>query len=63
MRKALCAWVAVLAWVAAYDVWAMRHKSSTLSSAFRYGSRHKHGRFVIIPAWVLLTTHLFIGTP
>lgn len=48
-------WLAVLTTVALVEVFDKR----TLSDVFLEMSKHPTGRYVVIPAWTVLTAHLF----
>lgn len=63
MRKAAYGWLGIVAWVTAYDVWAMKTKNITLSQGFWNSVHHRHYRWVVIPVWAALTWHLFTGHP
>ena len=53
------AWAALVAGVAAYDVYAIMRRKSTMSTAFYEITRDVRGRLVLIIIWAVLTGHLF----
>lgn len=55
VKAATKGWIGITAVVIAADTL----DEHTMSEAFREISRHRYGRFAIVPAWALLTLHLF----
>jgi hypothetical protein len=57
------AWIGLLAYVVAYDAYALLTGKETLSSAYYRALAHPRRRWPTIATWVLLTSHLFRLTP
>lgn len=57
------AWGGIVVYVILYDLFALRTKKSTLSSAFYSFSSSKVGRPSLILFWFYLTSHLFRWIP
>jgi len=55
------AWLAILAWAVAYDVWAIRTCRETLSQSFARALDAPTRRRVTAVVWVGLVVHLFTG--
>lgn len=52
-------WLGIAGFVLAYDTWAMAKDSQTLSTAFKINLGHPKWRWVVLPAWLLTSLHLF----
>lgn len=63
MMAPLFGWLALTALVVTYDVWAIRTHHDTMSKGFWRGVHSPTLRWVVVPAWALLTIHLFTGLP
>lgn len=57
------AWIGLIAYIAAYDIIAMKTKNPTLSAAFYKFSQSKIGQPTLITFWFYLTAHLFRWIP
>ena len=53
------AWLGLVGYVLAYDLYAIRSGRQTLSAAFYEALRHPQRRWLVIAAWAYLTGHLF----
>lgn len=52
-------WIGLVAYVLAYDLYAIRYGKQTLSSAFYEALKHPQRRWLVIISWAYLTRHLF----
>lgn len=57
------AWIGLVIYIAAYDLWATRTGRDTLSMAFYNSIRHPVRRWPVIVIWSYLTAHLFKFLP
>lgn len=57
----LVGWGALTAVVVAYDVWALKTRHRTMSKGFWLAVRDPRLRWVVVPLWLALTYHLFVG--
>ncbi len=53
------AWLALLAGVVAYDYWAYRSNTDTLSQSFDRAMSSRWRRWPTLITWAYLTAHLF----
>lgn len=54
------AWAGLAIYVLAYDIWAMKRGSETLSGAFWRGMDHPRKRWMVVLAWLVVTKHLVL---
>lgn len=52
-------WAGLWAFVAGYDIWAIRNDKPTLSETFGVALKHPIKRWPVMLAWGGLTLHLF----
>ena len=57
------AWLGLVTYIAAYDVYAAKTGRETLSSAFYAAIKHPINRWPVILIWAYITAHLFKWIP
>lgn len=63
IKEGDAAWIGLLAYVVAYDTYAMLTDRETLSSAYYRALAHPRRRWMTIAVWAGLTGHLFQVIP
>lgn len=59
MTEGDTAWAGLLAYVIAYDLWAMTQGRETLSASYYRAIQHPLRRWPTVLLWLVLTLHLF----
>jgi len=59
----LVGWSLLTSVVVGYDAWAVLTKHDTMSKGFWKAVRNPVLRWFVVPAWLMLTVHLFFALP
>jgi len=60
-REAMYAWGGLIAYVLAYDLWAMARNKRTLSQGFSSNLNNWPGKVALFTTWAIITKHLLFG--